>query len=222
MINPLNFSCQFLAQPFMPLKAVRRAAIAGLSSLGLLAALPFSLQAQEALSNAVIQFQEDTIIEFELIDTHGYFQSTFGVVDTRTGVKTPLFIEVKPFNDTVPSVQGRNDTGTEPDFRGTVEGGSVVNGERQANNLIKFRFQAGTPYAFYLDSVDPRTGQAKTTYVSTNSIAAAFDGNLEAGETGNVIKWDDSGFPRPGKDSDFDDFAIIAGGFPITPCPLKR
>ncbi|MBF2026495.1 MAG: hypothetical protein IGS48_06975 [Oscillatoriales cyanobacterium C42_A2020_001] len=221
MIDPLNFSYQFLAQPLIPLKAIRRVAIACLTSFGILSALPPSAPAQEALSNTTIQFQEDTIVEFELIDTHGYFQSTFGVLDTRTGVKTPLFIEVKPFNETTPSVQGRNDTGTEPDFRGTVEGGGVVNGERQASNLIKFRFQAGTPYAFYLDSVDPRTGQAKTTYVSTNSVAAAFSGNLEAGETGNLIKWDDSGFPRPGKDSDFDDFAIIAGGFPITPCPLK-
>lgn len=203
-------------------KAIHHTAIVALFSLGLAGTLPAPTQAQEALTNAPIQFPEDTIVEFELIDTHGFYQSTFGVEDTRTGKKTPLFVEVKPYNDVTPSVPGRNDTGTQPDYLGTVEGGAVVNGEGQASKLIKFQFQANTPYVFYLDSIDPRTRQAKTTYVSTSSVAAAFSGSLVAGETGNQIKWDDSGLPRPGKDSDFDDFAIIAGGFTLNPCPFVR
>ncbi|MDX2243053.1 MAG: hypothetical protein NW224_20425 [Leptolyngbyaceae cyanobacterium bins.302] len=203
------------------MKTLRPAAIAALCSLGFVG-LSTSTPAQETLTNAAIQFPEETIVEFELVDTHGFYQSTFGVVDARTGKKTPLFVEVKPYNDTTPSVPGRNDTGTQPDYLGTVEGGAIVNGEGQAVNLIKFRFQANTPYVFYLDSLDPRTRQIRTTYVSTNSVAAAFSGSLVAGQEGNLIKWDDSGLPRPGKDSDFDDFAIIAGGFTLNPCPFVQ
>lgn len=196
-------------------------AIATLSAIGLTSGFAPSVQAQ-ALTNTVIQFPEDTVIEFELVDTHGYYQSTFGVQDTRTGRKTPLFVEVKPFDQPNSSVPGRDDTGTSPDFYGTVEGGSVVNGEGQANKLIKFTFRSGTPYVFYMDSTDPRTKQVKTAYLSTNNLATRFSGSLVAGESGNLIEWDDSGLPKPGKDSDFDDFAIIAGGFTIAPCPFVR
>jgi hypothetical protein len=205
-----------------PLKFLNRTAIAALSAISLTGAVASVTQAQEALTNAVIQFPEDTIIEFELIDTHGYYQSTFGVVDSSTKRKVPLFVETKPYDDNTPSVPGRDDTGTQPDFRGTVEGGGVVNGEGQANKFIKFTFKAGTPYVFYLDSVDPVTKQTKTSYLSTNNLAGRFTGSLVAGETGNLIEWDDSGLPKPGKDNDFDDFAIIAGGFVLTPCPLKQ
>lgn len=197
-------------------------AIAAVSAIGLTSSLAASAQAQEALSNAAIQFPEDTIIEFELVDTHGFYQSTFGVQDARTGKKNPLFVEVKPYDQPNPSVPGRDDTGTSPDYYGTVEGGTVVNGEGQANKFIRYTFRANTPYVFYMDSIDPRTRQTKTAYLSTNNLAARFSGSLVAGQSGNLIEWDDSGLPRPGKDSDFDDFAIIAGGFTIEPCPFVR
>jgi hypothetical protein len=178
--------------------------------------------AQDALSNAIIQFPEDTIVEFELVDTHGFYQSTFGVVDSSTQKKVPLFVEVKPYNDNTPSVPGRDDTGTVPDFLGTVEGGAVVNGAGEASKFIKYTFKGGVSYVFYMDSLDPRTRQVKTSYLSTNNLSSRFSGSLVAGQSGNLIEWDDSGLPRPGKDSDFDDFAIIAGGFPLAACPLVR
>lgn len=199
----------------------RNLAIASLSAIGI-TAFATSVNAQESLANNTIQFPEDTIIEFEIVDTHGYYQSTFGVIDTNTRQKSPLFVEVKPYDARVASVPGRDDTGTEPDFPGTVEGGTVVNGEGQASKFIKYTFKAGVPYVFYMDSVDPITKVAKTSYISTNNLATRFSGSLEAGETGNLIEWDDSGLPKPGKDSDFDDFAIIAGGFVLTPCPLRQ
>ncbi len=204
-----------------PMQGWQAGAIAALSVVGLAAIAP-AVRAQDALSNNTIQFPEDTVIEFELIDTHGYYQSTFGVIDVTNRQKTPLFIEIKPYNERVASVPGRDDTGTTPDFPGTVEGGSVVNGNRESSKFIKHTFKAGVPYVFYMDSMDPRTQQIKTSYISTNALATRFSGSLTAGATGNLIEWDDSGLPKPGKDSDFDDFAIIAGGFELTPCPLVR
>ncbi|MDX2228162.1 MAG: hypothetical protein NW220_00900 [Leptolyngbyaceae cyanobacterium bins.349] len=197
-------------------------AIAVAAAIGVTSAIAPATQAQEALTNGAIRFPEDTVVEFELVDTHGYYQSTFGVVDTTTRQKVPLFVEIKPYDQPNPSVPGRDDTGTTPDYYGTVEGGSVVNGEGQANKFIKYTFKAGVPYVFYMDSVDPRTREVKTSYLSTNNLATRFSGSLVAGETGNLIEWDDSGLPRPGKDNDFDDFAIIAGGFTLGPCPLVR
>jgi hypothetical protein len=57
-------------------------------------------------------------------------------------------------------------------------------------------------------------------------LAAAFNGSLDGGTneeiTGVRIAWDDTGLPQPGKDEDFDDFVIEAGGFPPVPCPPIR
>jgi len=196
-------------------------AIAALSALSLVGAIGTSTQAQETLSNNTIQFPEETVVEFEIVDTHGYYQSTIGVVNLKTGQKTPLFVEKQGFDAPTSSVAGRDDTNTNADFKGTVEGGTIVNGAGEASNLIKYTFEAGTPYALYLDSVDPRTKQARVSLVSTNVNATSFAGSLTAGESGNSIKWDDSGLPRPGKDSDFDDFVIIAGGFTLESCPIR-
>lgn len=218
----LNDSYQPRIQVPSIVKALQTTAIAALFSLGFAGTLSTAAQSQEALNNNAVQFQEDTVIEFELVDTHGYYQSTFGVIDGNTKQKIPLFVEVRGYDEATPSVQGRDDTGNTPDYRGTVEGGTVVNGEGQANKYIKYTFKSGVPYVFYLDSVDPRTKETKTTLISLNGASSRFSGSLEAGETGNLIEWDDSGLPRPGKDNDFDDFAIIAGGFPLTPCPFVQ
>jgi hypothetical protein len=37
------------------------------------------------------------------------------------------------------------------------------------------------------------------------------------------MAWDDTGLPQPGKDQDFDDFVIEAGGYLVSvPCPAVR
>lgn len=201
---------------------VRVGAIASVSAIGLAGFLASPTQAQEALTNSNIQFPEETIVEFEIGETHGYYQSTIGVVNLKTGVKTPLFIEVRGYDSPEASVPGRDDTGSTPDFPGTVAGGTIVNGNREASNLYRFTFEANTPYALYLDSVDPNTKQPRPSFVSTNVNAASFAGSLTGGVSGNQIKWDDSGLPKPGKDSDFDDFTLIAGGFTLEACPFRE
>lgn len=199
-------------------------AIAGLGAIGLCSPLASSIQAQEALSNNAVQFSEETIVEFEVTQTNGFLQSTFGVLNTRTGKKTPLFVETKPFDAWVGQPPAAKQPGGQRiynDYMGTVTGGSIVNGEGQADQLIKFRFEPGTPYVFYIDSINPYTKMARTTLVSTNLSNARFDGNLEAGESGNSIRWEDTGLKSVGNDQDFNDFNIIAGGFVLAPCPLR-
>ncbi len=224
-MNPLPF----LNQPkFSISQMLNQGAIAVLGAIGVCGVLAVTAQAQEALTNNAVQFSEDTIIEFEVTETNGFLQSTFGVINTKTGQKTPLFIEAKPFDAWVGQAPAAKQPGGQrvyDDYKGTVDGGSIINGERQASPLIKFKFDANTPYVFYLDSINPYTKKVRTQLVSTELNNTRFSGNLEAGEPGNPINWEDTGLRTPvnvGNDRDYNDFNIIAGGFVLTPCPLKR
>ena len=195
----------------------------GAMAAGLVGSLTAPVQAQDSFGNQVVQFPVDTTVEFEFKESHGAYQSTLGIVNVDTGqpVKV-LFSEVKPYDaagtgQTQPSSPGQNNTGTSVDFLGTVQGGTVQ------NQFSEFTFQANTRYGFYLESVSP-TGQTRRTVLSTSDLAAVFNGALDAGNRGGItgtrIAWDDNGLPQPGKDQDFDDFVIEAGGYLVTvPCP---
>jgi len=195
----------------------------GAMAAGLFGSLTAPVQAQDSFGNQVVQFPVDTTVEFEFKESHGAYQSTLGIVNVDTGqpVKV-LFSEVKPYDaagtgQTQPSSPGQNNTGTSVDFLGTVQGGTVQ------NQFSEFTFQANTRYGFYLESVSP-TGQTRRTVLSTSDLAAVFNGALDAGNRGGItgtrIAWDDNGLPQPGKDQDFDDFVIEAGGYLVTaPCP---
>ncbi|MEP0754012.1 hypothetical protein NDA03_17480 [Trichocoleus sp. Lan] len=182
------------------------------------------VHAEDLFGNEAVQFPVDTTIEFEFKESHGAYRSTLGVVNLDTGEETVLFQEVKPYDgfgseQPQPSSPGQNNIGTAIDFLGTVDGGAVQ------NRLSEYTFKANTRYAFYLESVSP-TGQTRRSVRSTTNLAAAFNGSLDGGTneeiTGVRIAWDDTGLPQPGKDEDFDDFVIEAGGFPPVPCPPIR
>ena len=99
-------------------------AIAGLVSAAPAQAFSFN--------NSGISFNEDTTVNFDFLESHGWFESNFGVIDS-TGKQTVLFAETK-----------RSD-GSGPDNQGTV-GNTVLNAS------AKFKFEAGKQYAFFLDS----------------------------------------------------------------------
>jgi hypothetical protein len=143
-----------------------RLAYLGLSlgTFGLLSTWSQSVAATEDyFGNKGIQFQKDTIVEFEFIESHGAYQSTFGVIDLDScqadaaGVvlfescaKTPLLKEVKP-SDTNETVYRRStyETNTgekdQEDFLGTP-GNAVIEPKAE------FLFKAEKKYAFYLES----------------------------------------------------------------------
>lgn len=216
--------------------AIRLAAIASVHAAGLILALSMPVKAQNPPpASEGVRFDEDTVVEFEFRESHGYYRSTFGIVNLNTGQTTDLIAETKPFDDFSdvsdldrPSTR-TDDTGTPRDFRGTP-GNSVPDPVR------RFTFEANTPYAFYLQVFDARSGQLRTTLYSTRldrmgngSTPGATEtvGGLADGSVGDRkgvrISWDDTGLPEPGKDRDFDDFIVEAGGYLIaSPCPRIR
>jgi hypothetical protein len=160
----------------------------------------------DEFGNNAIQFDKDTLVEFEFLESHGAYKSTFGVVDLSTGNKTPLIKEEKASDSDDRAINKAND------FLGTP-GTSVL----QPKNV--FLFKANTPYTLYLES---RTGSGRVASIvySNNGqnpraslqtmLDKGFDG-LSA--QGVQIKWNDQ--VMTGKSSsfdDFNDFIVVAGG----------
>lgn len=118
--------------------------------------------ANDYIGNQGIEFKEDTIVEFEFIQSHGAYQSTFGVIDldscqaTKEGqinfdscTKTPLLAETKP-SDTDETIFRRstyedNVKEVNYDFVGTP-------GNTVPEPLAEYTFQSDKKYAFYLES----------------------------------------------------------------------
>jgi hypothetical protein len=214
------------------MRQIKRKRIAGLGLLmgavaaGLISSFATTVRAQDVFSNQVIEFPEDTTVEFEFKESHGAYQATLGIINLDTGRdEAVLFREEKPYDN---FGTGRTETlapsesrlGTKLDYVGTVEGGTVK------NRFAEFTFKANTRYAFYLDSVSP-TGQTRRRVISTSNAATIFDGTLDSGShnkiVGSRLSWDDDGLPGVGKDNDFNDFVIEAGGYLIqVNCPPVR
>ena len=135
-----------------------------LGTLGFFQGMTSSVMAENYFGNNNIQFDQDTTIEFEFIESHGAYQSTFGVIDldscqTQPGGeiifnscdKMALIVEAKAsdYKDTVfRDSTYENSLGNqslESDFAGTP--GNAVPRPRS-----EFRFAAGKRYAFYLES----------------------------------------------------------------------
>ena len=133
--------------------------------LGLLNAMSLSATAEDIIGNQGVRFDEDTTVEFEFIESHGAYQSTFGVIDLDTCqpgvegginfsscIKTPLLSEVKAsdsfdFNDVYRESSYETDlqAGRNNDFLGTP-------GVTVPNPLAEYKFEADKIYVFYLES----------------------------------------------------------------------
>ena len=138
-----------------------------IGTLGLLNAISLSALAAEEdiVGNRGIRFNEDTIVELEFIESHGAYQSTFGVIDLdscqadSSGVinfdscaKTPLLSEVKASDSFDFDKVYRRSTyetdlqeGRKNDFLGTP-------GNTVPDYQTEFLFKANRRYAFYLES----------------------------------------------------------------------
>lgn len=133
--------------------------------LGLLNAMSLSAAAEDMVGNKGVQFNKDTIVEFEFIESHGAYQSTFGVIELDScqagsggGInfdscnKTPLLSEVQAsdsfdFNDVYRQSSYETDlqAGRNNDFLGTP-------GKTVTNHLAEYTFKANKTYVFYLES----------------------------------------------------------------------
>lgn len=208
-------------------RGARLGLLVGLIGAGLISSLTTVVRAQDLFGNQVIQFPEDTTVEFEFKESHGAYQSSLGILNLDTNQpEAVLFKEVKPYDDYgsgKPQTSNPNGSniGTRYDHVGTVEGGTVP------NRMAEFTFKANTRYAFYLESVTP-TGQTRRVVLSNNPMATQFNGNLDSGEhngiVGSRLAWDDGGLPGIRKDQPlFDDFVVEAGGYLIqVGCPPSQ
>ncbi len=183
--------------------------------------------AATTFDNSGVQFDQDTTLETRFIESHGAYQSTFGVIDLTTNQKTPLLIETKPsdHSETIfkPSSR-RSHVGTPQDFLGTP-------GNAVPNPIARYTFKAKTSYVFYLEST--YNGRPTGVLYSNNVLnpnrekQVVFNGSADALCTaGIVLAWDDTGSrivrTRADQDRDFDDFLVrvrqtacaIGGGEP--------
>ena len=153
-----NFLAQSLRKSNMMLMGV------SLGTVGFLYSMTPSAIAEDYFGSNNIQFDQDTIIEFEFIKSHGAYQSTFGVIDIdsceiepggeiifNSCDKTALLVEAKASDDqdTVFRRSTYEDSlinqSLEPDFVGTP-------GNAVPRPTSEFRFEAGKRYVFYLES----------------------------------------------------------------------
>jgi hypothetical protein len=193
------------------IKLLQAAIVAGLCN----SFISPAVQAADIFGNTGLQFEVDTIIEFEFVESNGAFQSSFGVINLDTGEKTPLLVEVKAsdtFQDPSRPSDFQDDagTGSRKDFRGTP-------GNTVPQPLAEFRFKANTRYGFYLEST--YNGRPAGILYSTDSAnpnnqqQVEFQGDFQAlANNGSLIRWDDTGIVKVQQERDFDDFIIRAGG----------
>jgi hypothetical protein len=159
-----------------------------------------SASAAEQFNEQNIQFDRDTVIEFEFLRSNNVAQSTFGVVNLSTGEKTPLVGETRATDK-----PGKNYTGSP--------------GKAVRKPFAEFTFKSGTPYALYLESTVK--GKAATTVYSTpdkngGSQLVKFDNDVTAlGSQGIKMGWNDGTSTKAGS---FNQFMVIAGGGVGCPC----
>lgn len=207
----------------------------GVVSLSL---MPSQAQANTNFNGQSIRFDQNTIVEFEFVQSHGSYRTVFGMINQTTGAKTVIFQENQPyddyqFTDYAPNPM-QHDTGSNQDFVGTF-GKTVTPGiglkavptfGRPDGQVVEVPFNANHQYVFFLDVFDEQ-GTFVNQLLSTSN-AANFDGSLQGGQgrdsyrrsiTGTSLLWEDGGRIESGDDLDYDDFVVEAGGFLFDPCP---
>ncbi len=173
-----------------------------------------AIAADIAIGNGGIKFDRDTTLEPSFLESHGAYQSTFGVLNVDTNEKIPLLVEVKPADASAsvgrPSTKV-NDRDTRLDFVGTP-------GNAVPQPISKFTFRANNNYVFYLEST--LNGRPAGIVYSTDTLnpnqerQVVFAGKPAdlCNPDGMLIAWDDTGSKlvktRQQQDQDFDDFIV--------------
>jgi hypothetical protein len=159
-----------------------------------------SASAAEEFNNKTVQFDRDTIVEFQFLSSNNSAQSTFGVLNLATNEKTPLISEARAQDK-----PGKN-------YMGTA-------GKSVRKPFAEFTFKSGTPYTLYLESTVKNKGTTTVYSVpdkNGGSQLAKFDNDATSlGTQGVKIGWNDG---ISGKGSDFNQFLVIAGGGVGCPC----
>ena len=212
-------------KPKQPQQRRRGATVALSVTVGWLAtqvSLP-AIAAEMTFGNQGVRVNRDTTLQSEFIESHGAYQSTFGVINLTTKEKMPLLTETKPADspDSIFRPSSKiDDLGSELDFPGTP-------GNAVPQPTASFNFQPNNDYVFYLES--SFNGRPTGILYSTDSLnpgqeqQVQFRGNINelCQSGGMVLGWDDTGSrlvrDRTVQDRDFDDFIIRMRD---TACPV--
>jgi hypothetical protein len=111
------------------------------SALGLttVPAQAFSIGGLGTSTNGSLSFTQDTTVDFTFLESRGFYQSKFGVIDLGTNTSSVLFAENSPGYD-----PGSSDANG--DWLGTC--GITVT---PAPCKVGYTFKAGSTYQFFLD-----------------------------------------------------------------------
>ncbi len=176
--------------------------------------------ATETFGNNGIQFDVDTIVDFEFVRSHGAYLGVFGVINLDSGEKTPLLSETKPADNYVQADVFRpsdykddSAADTTRDFLGTP-------GNAVPQPVSEYTFKATQRYTLFLES--SYLGKPAGIMYSTNSQnsggarRALFESGFSGLDNGgSLIRFNDTGsllVKTTKQDEDFDDFVVIAGG----------
>jgi hypothetical protein len=195
----------------------RRAALARMTltitSGWLVSQIALPVQAAGLINNSGIQFDQDTTLESNFVESHGAYQSTFGVINLDTKEKTPLLVETRASDDPEsifkPSTR-RSHLGTKTDFPGTP-------GNAVPKPTAQYNFRANQRYVLYLES--SFNGRPTGILYSTDVLnpnreqQVQFAGGISELCSGGInVGWDDTGSRivrnRAQQDRDFDDFVV--------------
>ncbi|MBW4421599.1 MAG: PEP-CTERM sorting domain-containing protein [Myxacorys californica WJT36-NPBG1] len=181
------------------------------------------LAADMSFGNAQIRFGEDTTLESSFLESHGAYQSTFGVLNLDTNEKTPLLVESRAADQAGTIFQPSSkisDLESANDFSGTP-------GNTVSQSSAKYTFKAKTNYAFYLES--SYNGRSVGTVYSSDVLNPNQERQVQFSDTdmtslcqgGSVLLWDDTGSnlvrDRQQQDRDYDDFVVQLRN---TACPV--
>ncbi len=179
--------------------------------------------ADMSIGNGGIQVDRNRTLETDFVESHGAYQSTFGVINLTTKEKTPLLIETKP-SDSPESIfkpsSLRSHVGAKEDFLGTP-------GNAVPQPISRYNFQPNNDYVFYLES--SFNGRPTGILYSTNRLNPDTEQHVKfAGNIGSLCQgggmtlgWDDTGSKivrnRSAQDRDYDDFIVRLRD---TACPV--
>lgn len=137
--------------------------------LSLVSALPADAF---TFGNSSILFDTDTTVNFEFLQSNGWWKGQFGIVETSNLSKTFLISENR---------RADPGSGWHNDSRGTAGLGLAVE-----NPFANFTFKAGTEYSLFLSSYDPNNPSKTYTQYSTNRLNPQwYKDGTGAGKQGN-------------------------------------
>ncbi|MBO0348023.1 PEP-CTERM sorting domain-containing protein [Phormidium pseudopriestleyi FRX01] len=190
--------------------------------LGLVSAAP---AAAFTFGNSGILFDTDTTVDFEFLQSNGWWFADLGVVDLSTGLETFLISETRNVDP---------GSGITNDNRGTV---GTIKAVLPEDSFTSFTFNQETAYSFFLKSYEKNTQGTRGTHTKTvystsllnperwntpitltnnnydeslngrtlnGRDRVLFEGNLLSGLT---LFFEDNGI---GGDNDYDDFIVSA------------